>query len=138
MNLSKRPPRSMRETVLGVVLLARVMDKANAKLHGSLGEYIYGSPIDDLVFDFLGITADDLLTVCERAGSDAEVERYLSTFVCKKSTVEIDAFNKSVLTREPEGDGEQRYFDDLRRQVAPERDDIRTWVDLFDLDDQLV
>ena len=55
MDLTKAPPRSVRETMLGIVQLARTIDKAKAVVQGRFGEYRYDCPMDRGLFNFLGM-----------------------------------------------------------------------------------
>src|SRR5580704_10837040 len=45
-DLTKTTPRSSSEMMLGVVQLARAIDKAKALTHGTIGEYKYDCPMD--------------------------------------------------------------------------------------------
>ena len=54
MDLTTSYPRSVKEKIAGVVMIARTTDKAKAKAHGNIGEYHYNCPMDQAVFGFLG------------------------------------------------------------------------------------
>lgn len=135
MDLTKTYPRSVSEKMLGVVQIARAIDKGKALAHGNIGEYNYDCPMDKAVFGFLGIDQDALLDVIKNAKSDAEIEAYVKTFVDKKSPEEIERWNQEWLSHKPEGES-LKYFLDLRNQVAPDRTDVTTWADLLDLDEK--
>jgi len=135
MDLTKTYPRSVHEKWLGIVQLGRALDKGNAKAHGNLGEYNYDCPMDNAVFDFLGMNGEEFLGVIKNAKSDAEIEAYAKQFVDKKTPAEIEQWNRQWVSREPEGDS-KTYFLNLRNQVAPERTDVTTWADLLDLDEK--
>ena len=45
-DLTRRPPRSMRVRLGGFVILARMLDKGRATLAKKNGEYNYNSPTD--------------------------------------------------------------------------------------------
>ena len=62
MDLTKHAPRSVKETVLGIVQLARTTDKAKAIVDGQIGEYHYDCPIDRALFDFLAMDPKEFLT----------------------------------------------------------------------------
>ena len=130
-------PRSVREQLLGVVQLGRAVDKGIALANGLQGEYNYDCPMDKAVFGFLGIDGNALLNVIKSAQSEAEIEAYLKPFVDKKSAAEIAAFNDNFLSHGPQpGSDAEKYFLDLRSQVAPDRADVSTWPDLLDLDEK--
>ena len=137
MDLTTSYPRSVKEPMLGVVMLGRATDKAKAKAHGNVGEYNYDCPMDKAVFGFLGIDSDDYLTTVKNAKNDAEIEAYAKPFVDKKSSSEIEEFNHTFLARGPEaGSDGEKYFLDLRNSVAPDRTDVTAWADLLDLDEK--
>src|ERR1700756_2676059 len=104
MDLTKSYPRSVSEKLFGVVQLPRAIDKGKAAAAGTLGEYNYDCPMDQAVFDFLGMNGDDLLNVIKNAKDDAEIEAYAKQFIDKKSADEIENWNADWLTRKPTGE----------------------------------
>ena len=135
MDLTKEFPRSVGAKWQGVVQLGRAIDKGRAKAHGNLGEYNYECPMDEAVFEFLGIDGNQLLEVIRGAKGDAEIEAYTRPFVAAKSAEEIARWNREWLEHQPEGES-LAYFLNLRNQVAPDRTDVTTWPDLLDLDEK--
>ena len=139
MDLTATYPRSVSEKLAGVVMLARTTDKAKAKAHGNLGEYHYDCPMDKAVFGFLGIDQAQYLEAVAHARSDADIENYAKQFVQKKTAAEIDTFNANFLQYKPEAGSEaETDFHELRKSVAPDRDDVTTWADVLDLDEKRV
>jgi hypothetical protein len=137
MDLNTSFPRSVKDKIAGVVMIARTTDKARAKAHGNIGEYHYDCPMDKAVFGFLGIEADPFLDVVSKAPDDTAVSAYVKTFADKKSAAEIEGFNTGFLQYSPEKGSEgETYFHDLLKSVAPDRKDITTWSDLLDLDEK--
>lgn len=134
MDLTQTTPRSVREKLLGLVQLARTIDKAKASAHGELGEYEYPSTMDEGLFEFLGMKASDFLQFIKVAKSDAEIESYTRGFVEKKSPDEIASFNQRWMASTPKGESLER-FTALRAKIAPERTDVTSWPDLLDLDE---
>ena len=136
-DLTTSYPRSVREKYLGVVQLGRAVDKGIALANGLNGEYNFDCPMDNGVFDFLGIEGPALLEVIKGAQSESEIEAYLKPFVEKKSPQELEAFNAEFLSHAPEpGSPGEAYFLELRGQVAPDRTDVTKWADLLDLDEK--
>lgn len=134
MDLTKTYPRSVHEKLLGVVQIARTVDKSQANLNGTLGEYDYDCPMDKHVFEFLGLDADTLTGIVKNAKSASDIEAALKPYVDKKSADEIAKFNREWTERQAEGESLQ-YFLQLREKVAPGRTDVMTWADLLDLDE---
>jgi Domain of unknown function (DUF5069) len=131
-------PRSVRdESIGGVVQLARAVDKGIALANGLNGEYNFDCPMDKGVFGFLGVDGDALLGVIKNANSESEIEAYLKPFVEKKSAQEIAEFNADFVSHGPQaGSDAEKYFLNLRNEVAPDRTDVTTWPDLLDLDEK--
>jgi len=137
LDLTNSYPRSVRDKVLGVVQLGRAIDKGIALANGTNGEYNYDCPMDKSVLDFLGVDGGALLGVIKNAQSESEIEAYLKPFVAKKSAQELDAFNAEFLKSSPKpGTDGEKYFLEMRKQVAPTRTDVTAWPDLLDLDEK--
>jgi hypothetical protein len=135
MDLTTQYPRSVHEKELGLVQLPRTIDKAKAVASGNIGEYRYDCPMDQGLFDFLGITGEQFLDIVRNAKSDAEIEAQLAPIVRKKTAEEIAHWNHEWLDHKPEG-GSLEAFEALRSQIAPTRTDVVTWPDLLDLDEK--
>jgi hypothetical protein len=130
-------PRSVRDKLLGVVQLARAIDKGIATANGLNGEYNFDCPMDKRLFEFLGLDGNALLDVIKNAQTESDVEAYVKPFVDKKSPHELEHFNDEFLSHGPQpGSDAEKYFLELRGQVAPDRTDVSTWPDLLDLDEK--
>jgi Domain of unknown function (DUF5069) len=137
MDLTTTAPRSAKEKLAGLVSLKRVIDKAKAYNAGRLGEYDYDCPHDKPLFEFLGTTGEEFAQKVKELESDEAIAAWVrSEFLAKKSQAEIDAFNEARMRWHPEpGSHSAEYFENLRRQRAPDRPEIVTWFDLLDLDE---
>jgi len=120
--------------MLGIVQLARTTDKAKAAARGHLGEYRYDCPMDQGLFDYLGMDPEEFLTIARTARNDAGIEAYANAFVTKKNSQSIEAFNKRWLSAVPSGEC-LRAFHELRTKIAPSRTDVVSWPDLLDLEE---
>jgi hypothetical protein len=134
MDLTKNTPRGVSETMLGIVQLARTTDKAKAVAHGTLGDYKYDCPMDQGLFEYLGMDPTAFLNVVKGAKNDSEIEAYANTFVTKKDPRSIEAFNKKWLSAVPVGES-LMHFQELRTKIAPSRTDVVSWSDLLDLEE---
>ncbi|MGA3037366.1 MAG: DUF5069 domain-containing protein [Vulcanimicrobiaceae bacterium] len=135
MDLTKSYPRSVREKHLGLVQVARTIDKGNASLEGKLGEYKYDCPMDVHLFEFLGLKGNDVLEAIKK-GSTA-TDQIFQNAISKKSAADIEKFNREWLEYGPAaGSDGEKYFLELRGQVAPDRTDVTAWADLLDLDEK--
>jgi hypothetical protein len=126
----------MRATSLGVVMLPRTIDKAKAAVHGTLGGYLYNYKIDAMLFEFLGLDPNEFLEVVRTAHDDAQIEAYVRAFVAAKSAAEIEAFNARMLGLRVRAESPYAAaFRAQRERIAPDRTDVTTWADLFDLEE---
>lgn len=137
MDLTKNYPRSVASRFAGIVQLGRTVDKARAHTEGALGEYHYNCPMDQAVFEFLGITDHEAFArEAARLQDGALAQALQDRYVSKKSNAEIDRWNREWLQHGPEPGSEgESYFVELRDRVAPGRVDVTTWPDLLDLDE---
>lgn len=138
MDLRKSPPRSAKDRMLGLVSLKRTIDKARAYNEGKLGEYHYDCPHDRPLFDFLDVDAQTFAQKVKELKTDEKIAEWVQReFLSKKSPGEVEHFNENRMQWHPEPeDASYAYFMELRRQVAPGRQDIVTWFDLLDLDEK--
>jgi hypothetical protein len=91
LDLTKHPPRSPREELGGLCMLARMIDIARAKLPGGdIGEYHIGPGMSGLVLRHLGMDADQFVQLV----ADAETEEVLAgQFVGRRSAAEDRLLN---------------------------------------------
>lgn len=138
MDLTKHYPRSAKHKMLGLVSLARTIDKARAFNAGTLGDYDYDCPHDKPLFEFLGTDGKTFADRVAELKTDERIAQWIeSEFLSKKTPEEIEAFNRDRMRWHPEpGSHGETYFKNLREQVAPGRDDIATWFDVLDLDEK--
>src|SRR5215469_12185821 len=69
-DLRSDEPRSAHETLGGVKLLARVIDKGRAAICGTLGSYVFfDCPLDRVFFDAVNVSRDEFLEVLRQAYS---------------------------------------------------------------------
>jgi len=73
-DLTAAMPRRWTEQVDGIYWLGRLIDKANAAAHGTLGDYLYGqSPMDDWLLRALNIDYPTFTSIVAQAADDAAV-----------------------------------------------------------------
>ncbi len=120
--------------MLGIVQLARTTDKAKAVVEGRIGEYKYDCPMDQGLFEYLGMDPKAFLSIVKDAKDDLEIEKYANTFVAKKDPRSVEAFNKKWLSEAPIGES-LKHFNELRSKIAPSRTDVTSWSDLLDLEE---
>jgi hypothetical protein len=137
-DLTKRPPRSPRVRLGGLVILPRMLDKGRAAIAGANGAYHYDCPLDGYVKGFLDFDAEGLKQQLANGAGDGEALAWiLANSKNKRSPVEIAQWSDYVERTAP-GDLRMRGFiHESHQEVAPERTDINTLFDFLDLDDHV-
>lgn len=136
-DLTKRPPRSPHCRLGGYVILARLVDKGRATIAGSNGEFIYDAPLDQHLVEFLGLDFAALKEQLAAGKGDGEVVEWVNANAKhKRAAWEIDQWCTFMARRGPSGDVETlESFAEYVGKFAKDREDVKTWFDLVDLDD---
>lgn len=138
-DLTKRPPRSPHCRLGGYVTLPRLLDKGRATIAGTNGEFTYDAPVDQHVKDFLGIDFVALKEQLATGKGDGEILDWVNANAkYKRAAWEIDAWSTFMTRRGPSGDVETlQYFAEYVGKYSKDREDVKTWFDLVDLDDHV-
>jgi hypothetical protein len=95
-NLAQQAPRSPRERLAGFVIARRTVDKCRASLAGTLGQYNYDCPLDNSLFSFKGITAEQFKTAVKASRDYEDVGVWLQANGAPKTNVEIKAWSDEM------------------------------------------
>jgi hypothetical protein len=128
-------PRSMREQLAGYVHLPRMIDKCRAVLAGTEGEYIYPCPLDLLLLDFAGITAEQFTAAVKSTPTDDGMAHWFRRNARPHSTDERLNWNETLLAHGPSTSEQQASFNKLRDAVDSSRTDVTSWAHLQDLEE---
>ncbi len=135
LDLTKQPPRSPNAKLAGIVSLPRLIDKTRAHEEGVIGAYDIDCPHDKPLLAFLGV---DFRTFAAKIKSfnydDDHIASWVTGLLAGKTPRDLQDFNDKRRAWGPDAHSAV-YFEKLRRQVAPERTDVRTWFALLDLDE---
>lgn len=136
-DLTQRPPRSPRCHLGGYVILPRLLDKGRATIIGRNGEFKYNAPFDQHIINFLGFEAEALLEQLAAGKGDREILEWLKTAAeFQPHPWEIEQWSEYMIRRAPDSDADTLVFFFRRvRSFSRTREDIKTWMDLIDLDD---
>ena len=137
-DLTQRPPRSARAKLGGYVILPRTLDKGRATIAGKNGEFHYDCPNAQLILKFLGISASALLKELKKGKGDGEILSWIKKNQKNKHQPwQIEVWSAYHEKRGPDSDQETATFftGRLVELGAAQREDIKTWFDLLDLDD---
>lgn len=133
-DLTQHPPRSMHVRIGGYVHLARLLDKARAFNAGKNAGYHFNCPLDRRFFDFTGIDHEIMLAEIKKGGSDTEILTWVNA-TTKRTPFEVRAWSEWMEQLAPGGAGGHEWIAETIKANAGDRDDIRSFADLLDLDD---
>jgi len=136
-NLTQRPPRSFRVRLGNYVALARMLDKGRATLARKNGEYIYNSPTDQRLVQFLGFDPKALLKKLASGKGDGEMLEWVQAHSkTPRSPWEIEAWSAYMDKRAPDSDAETlAFFAEHLGRLSKTREDIKTFFEFGELDD---
>src|ERR1700751_150703 len=100
-NLKKEAPRSPRIRVGGYAILGRTIDKGRALVGGNLGDYHFDCPLDNMLFGFKGVQAEDVKSLLASGATDEQVAVWLDQNGIPKTADEIKAWSDSVEEIQP-------------------------------------
>src|SRR5260370_24278899 len=72
-DLTKEAPRSPRTRIGDYALMARMIDKGRATINGTVGEYHFACPLDQMLFTYKGVQADGVKAVLDSGASDHDI-----------------------------------------------------------------
>ena len=134
MDLTQSFPRSPKVQLAGLVHLPRMLDKARAYNAGTLGEYYFPCPLDDIILEFLQTDSESLAKMV--AGkSEAEIASWAQSQYENRSPKEVHAVNRSITQNKPETQEKIDKFNEIKNKINPEIENVLTWVDLIDLEE---
>lgn len=107
-DLTKQAPHSPRDRIAGFVIASRAVDKCRASLAGTVGEYLYDCPLDNMLFDFKGITGEQFKTAVQASTNYEEVGTWLQTNGTTKTSAEIKAWSDEMEASSPMRNPEKR------------------------------
>ena len=111
-DLTKEAPRSPRTRLGGYALMARMIDKGRAALNGTAGEYHYACPLDQMLFTYKGVQADDVKALLASGASDEQVLAWFDEKGAQKTADETKTWSAGVESYSPHSDPEKReWFD---------------------------
>ena len=134
-NLTKEPPRSPRNRLGGYSLAARMIDKGRAAIAGTVGEYHYACPLDQMLCEFKGVHADEVKKQLASGATDEQVVAWLNSHGTPKTAEEIQAWSAGIESYRPYDNPEKKEWfagECARLGLKPE---ASTLVDYLETDD---
>jgi hypothetical protein len=134
-DLTKQPPRSPRLRLGGYALIARMIDKGRANLRGNVGEYHFACPLDQMLFDFKGVQADDVKKLLGSGATDEQVVAWFDSHGAGKTTQEIKTWSDGVEAYRPYDDPEKKDWFTSECAKIGLKAETATLVDYLEADD---
>jgi len=134
-DLSKEPPRSPKIRIRDYVILGRTIDKCRAVLAGTVGEYHYDCPLDNMLFTFKGITGDDFKRAVERELSDEQLALWVDEQGVAKTPEEIRAWSDAMEAYSMYDNPEKRDFfarECEKLGLDPQKTTLFDWLEADD------
>ena len=97
-DLTKEAPRSAYEKIGGFAIIARTIDKCEADLNGTKGEYHFNCPLDNMLFTFKGIKGEDFQVYVKEGHTDEEIAQWVKDHGTPKTDEEIAAWSDAFKT----------------------------------------
>jgi hypothetical protein len=137
-DLGKDFPSSPRETLGGYVIGKRTLDKCRAHLNGTVGEYHFNCPLDQMFLGFTGIKAEAFEAFVATGASDEEVAEWVKEHAQQKDRLEVVKWNneKRYATIKDLTDQVQLYMEDYIAENIPKGRVIYHWFDVYDIEEK--
>jgi hypothetical protein len=139
-DLTKDYPRSPRDLLAGYVIGMRTLDKCRAFLNNSIGEYHFNCPLDNMFFEFTGISADNFKDFVATGATDEEVADWVAKHAKPHPRIEIIKWNnhRRYQRLSEMGDHIQEYMEDYIPQFVPAhlRHHIDYFFDIYDAEEK--
>lgn len=93
-DLTQVAPRSPHDRIDGYAIIARTIDKCRASLAGTIGEYHFDCPLDNLLFSFKRIKGDDFKAYVAEGHSDEEIVNWVNENGIPKTVEEKEVWSE--------------------------------------------
>lgn len=107
-DLSKVAPTSPRLRTGGYAILARMTDKGRSATAGTLGDFHFDCPLDNFLFEFKGVTAEDVKAQIDAGLSDEQIATWLDANGEPKTEHEKTAWSDGVEAARPYDNPEKK------------------------------
>ena len=134
-DLTKQAPHSPRDRIAGFAIASRTLDKCRASLAGTLGEYHYDCPLDNMLFSFKGINAGQFTAAVRTAKNYEEVGAWLQANGTAKTPAEIKTWSDEMEASSPMKNPEKRshFIENCSRLgLNPQMNTTFDWLEADD------
>jgi len=134
-DLTKQAPHSPRERIAGFAIASRAVDKCRASLAGTLGEYHYDCPLDNMLFSFKGINGEQFKAAVQSSKNYEDVGAWLQANGTMKTPDEIKSWSDEMEAGSPMKTPEKRAFfieNCSRLGLNPQTNSTFDWLEADD------
>ncbi len=134
-DLTRHAPHSPRERLAGFAIANRAIDKCRASVAGTLGEYHYDCPLDNMLFTFKGINGAQFKAVVQNSENYEQVGAWLLANGMAKTPAEIKAWSDEVEAGSPMKNPEKRagFIENCTKLgLNPEKSTTFDWLEADD------
>ncbi len=134
-DLTKQAPGSPRARIGGFVIASRAVDKCRASMAGTLGEYRYDCPLDNMLFAFKGIDGEQFKAAVQASENYEDVGAWLHANGTAKTPAEIKTWSDETEAASPMKNPEKRaHFIEKcsRLMLNPETNTTFDWLEADD------
>ncbi len=134
-DLTKQAPHSPRDRIAGFAIARRAIDKCRASLAGTLGEYHYDCPLDNMLFSFKGINGGQFKATVKAAKTDEDIGAWLQANGTKKTSAEIKTWSNEMEAASPMKNPEKRagFIENCQKLgLDPEKSTTFDWLEADD------
>jgi len=119
------------------VIAARTLDKCRAAIAGTLGEYHFDCPLDNVFLDFTEISAADFREKVATGADDEKMADWIQAVAKTRDRREIIQWNNDLrYKRLCEMPIElQEFLEGYIPQVIPEGKIVNYWFDVYDIEE---
>jgi hypothetical protein len=136
-DLTKEPPRSPRARLGDYAILARMIDKGRAELNGTAGDYHFACPLDQNLFGFKGVEAEEVKKLLATGATDEQAVAWFNTHGTPKTAEEIKAWSDASESVRPYHIPERKEWfagECARLGLDPETSTIPNYLEADDAD----
>jgi hypothetical protein len=134
-DLTKQSPHSPRQRIAGFAIATRTVDKCRASLAGTLGQYHYDCPLDNMLFSFKGINGAQFKDAVRASKNYEDVGAWLQANGTAKSPAEIKAWSDEMEAGSPMKNPEHRgrFIENCARLgLNPQMNTTFDWLEADD------
>ena len=136
LDLTKQAPRSPKTKVGGFYILGRTIDKCRALLFGTIGEYHFDCPLDNMLFGWKGLKGPDFKAYVAEGHSDDEIAEWVRSHGTARTSDELTAWNDRVLRNNYSDAPEKKpWLEGENKRLSLPKD--ATLFDMLEADDRV-